>query len=603
MPMASLERGIGRSGRGLESRRGTLLGSFKIKLAVYFALLTLLPAGAAVWGFTSASAESAARRVDARLQSELRVALARYQERADAGQADAARLAASRPFQVALLRRDATAVSVFLRGHPNLAVRSGTFQVGKVPKLASRREADVITSGGLAGVVVASVRLDSPKFVGALRVRDRVVVLDGRRIAASSPALTGTIGIPAAEIQTISINGSRYRTLAAPALAGVPAVRIAVLAPQSQIDAARAAERNRLLLGLLAVVALVAAVAFIEGRSIVRTLRALADAARAIAEGRLRQRVPVAGNDELATLGRAFNDMADQLQARHAELDAERARLRVAISRFGEALATNDIEQLLRVVVETAVEATGAVGATIHSGGLAASAGNRNARGEHLVHELTAGGERFGTLTVIGTFDAEERMTAASLASHAAVALENARLHAIVERQALVDGLTGIANRRGCEDALAHEIARANRMGTPFTLVVADLDDFKMINDVYGHDAGDDVLREFASVFRVTLRESDLAGRWGGEEFVILLPGTDAEGGFQLAERVRAFLRERSFLGRDGAVFGVTASFGIAQLQPGESERQLFAAADRALYQAKRRGKDRVELDGRIRTF
>jgi len=140
-------------------------------------------------------------------------------------------------------------------------------------------------------------------------------------------------------------------------------------------------------------------------------------------------------------------------------------------------------------------------------------------------------------------------------------------------------------------------------MGTPFTLVVADLDDFKMINDVYGHDAGDDVLREFASVFRVTLRESDLAGRWGGEEFVILLPGTDAEGGFQLAERVRAFLRERSFLGRDGAVFGVTASFGIAQLQPGESERQLFAAADRALYQAKRRGKDRVELDGRIRTF
>ena len=580
-----------------------LLSSFKVKLALYFAVLTVLPAGAAVWGFTSASAESAARRVDARLQSDLSLAVARYQERADAAQANAARLAASRPFQVALLRRDATAVAAFLRGHPNLAVRSGTFQVGRVPKLASHREADVITSSGLAGVVIASVRLDSRQLAAALRLHDRVVVLDGPRIVASSPPLAGTIGIPAAEIQTISVSGSRYRTLSAPPLAGVPGVRFAVLAQQSEIDAARASERNRLLLGLLAVVVLVAGVAFIEGRSIVGTLRVLADAARGIAEGRLGQRVPVKGDDELATLGRAFNDMADQLQARHAELDAERGRLRVAISRFGEALATNDIEQLLRVVVETAVEATGAAGATIHSGGLAASAGNRYARGEHLVHELAAGGERFGTLTLIGMFDAEERMTAASLASHAAVALENARLHAIVERQALVDGLTGIANRRGCEDALAHEIARANRMGTPFTLVVADLDDFKRINDVYGHDAGDDVLREFAAVLRATLRESDLSGRWGGEEFVILLPGTDAEGGIQLAERVRAFLGERSFRGRDGAVFGVTASFGIAQLRPGDTERQLFAAADRALYQAKRRGKDRVELDGRIRTF
>ena len=132
-------------------------------------------------------------------------------------------------------------------------------------------------------------------------------------------------------------------------------------------------------------------------------------------------------------------------------------------------------------------------------------------------------------------------------------------------------------------------------MGTPFTLVIADLDDFKRINDVHGHDAGDDVLREFASVLRLTLRESDLPGRWGGEEFVLLLPGTDAEGGVQLAERVRAALRERSFHGRDGAVFGVTCSFGVSQLRAGEEERRLFGEADRALYEAKRLGKDRVE--------
>jgi diguanylate cyclase (GGDEF)-like protein len=206
-------------------------------------------------------------------------------------------------------------------------------------------------------------------------------------------------------------------------------------------------------------------------------------------------------------------------------------------------------------------------------------------------------------LLVGDSFDPEQVMTAGSLASHAAIALENARLHRIVERQALVDGLTGISNRRQCEDALTHEIARAERLGTPFTLVLADLDDFKAVNDLHGHAVGDDVLREFASVLRATVRESDLAGRWGGEEFLLLLPGADAVGGAQLADRVRAALGERSFLGRNGAVVGVTCSFGVAQHRPGDDERELFAAADRALYRAKREGKNRVELDAPVRSF
>lgn len=582
------------------------MSSFKFKLAIYFVLLTLVPVGAAVWGFSSASAQSEARRVDTRLQSDLRVALAAYAERADAAQTAAARLARNRAFQVALQRRDAASVAALLKGSPSLSVHAGTFRVGKAPALAVHREADVITRNGLAGVVVASVPLDRG-FVADLRSHselaqdDRLVLLVGDHILAASPPLAGKIHLAAGRIAVVRIAGTRYRALVAPPL---PGVSLAVLTPQSVVDAADARSRDRLLLALLGAVVLVAIVAFIEGRSIVRTLRALAEAARGIAQGRLAQRVPVRGSDELATLGRAFNDMAGQLQARLQDLDAERGRLRIAISRFGEALgATNDIEQLLRVVVETTVEATGAVGATIQSNGLAAAAGNHRAKGERLEFPLTVGKDHLGTLTLVGAFDAEERMTAASLAAHAAVALENARLHQIVERQALVDGLTGVANRRGCEDALAHEIARAGRMGTPFTLVVADLDDFKRINDLHGHEAGDDVLREFASVLRLTLRESDFPGRWGGEEFVLLLPGTNAEGGVQLAERVRAALRERSFHGRDGAVFGVTSSFGVAQLQPGEGDRRLFGEADRALYQAKRLGKDRVEWSARIRTL
>src|SRR5205814_9896708 len=111
----------------------------------------------------------------------------------------------------------------------------------------------------------------------------------------------------------------------------------------------------------------------------------------------------------------------------------------------------------------------------------------------------------------------------------------NARLHALCKRHAHAYSLTGLSNRRQSEDALAHEISRADRFGSPLALVFADLDDFKGVNDAHGHPVGDAVLREFADVLRSTVRDSDLAGRWGGEEFVLLLPGTDAEGGAQLA--------------------------------------------------------------------
>jgi two-component system, cell cycle response regulator len=257
------------------------------------------------------------------------------------------------------------------------------------------------------------------------------------------------------------------------------------------------------------------------------------------------------------------------------------------------------------VIVEAAVEATGAIGARlVTADGELVATGDPDAEGARLELPLSAGRTIFGTLTLVGeSFDTEQAMTANSLASHAAIALENARLHQIVERQALVDGLTGISNRRHCEDSLSGEIARADRLATPLTLVLADLDDFKAVNDVHGHTAGDEVLREFASVLRATLRESDLAGRWGGEEFLLLLPGADGEGGALLADRVRRGLAERTFLGKDGAAFTVTCSFGVAQHATGGDERELFANADRALYRAKRRGKNCVELNEQIRSF
>jgi diguanylate cyclase (GGDEF)-like protein len=280
------------------------------------------------------------------------------------------------------------------------------------------------------------------------------------------------------------------------------------------------------------------------------------------------------------------------------ELEWQRSRLRDVIARFGDALgATHDVDQLMRLIVEAAVEATSAKGGVIVSAsGELVQAGKPDEGSDKIEVPLTAGDVTFGALMLFGDhFEDEDRMTAVSLASQAVVALDNARLHRIVERQALVDGLTGLANRRQCEETLASELARLERFGGPLAVVVADLDWFKDVNDRYGHPSGDAVLREFAQLLRETIRDIDLAGRWGGEEFLLVLPGTDLAGGARVAERIRVALAGRIVLSADGSPLPVTASFGVAATPSASTAAELFSAADAALYEAKRNGKNRVE--------
>jgi diguanylate cyclase (GGDEF)-like protein len=398
---------------------------------------------------------------------------------------------------------------------------------------------------------------------------------------------------------TLTFAGIRYRTLVAETLSDVPSATIGVISPQTRIDAANHSAMQRLLAGLFACLLLVAVVAYIEGRAIVRTLRRLVEATRAISRGDLKQRVQVQGRDEFALLGRTFNEMAAQLQTRLDELERQRGRLRDVITRFGEALgATHDSDQLLRLIVEAAVEATSAKGGVIVSAsGELIQVGTPGDGADKIEVPLSAGEVTFGSLLLFSDhFEDEDRMTAVSLASHAVVALDNARLHRIVERQALVDGLTGLANRRQSEETLASELARLERFGGTLAVVVADLDWFKDVNDRYGHPSGDAVLREFAQLLDESVRDVDLAGRWGGEEFLLILPGTDLDGGAQVAERIRLALAGRIVLSADGSPIPVTASFGVAATPPASTAAELFSAADAALYEAKRNGKNRVEV-------
>jgi diguanylate cyclase (GGDEF)-like protein len=179
-------------------------------------------------------------------------------------------------------------------------------------------------------------------------------------------------------------------------------------------------------------------------------------------------------------------------------------------------------------------------------------------------------------------------------AAHAALSLRNARLLAQRERQAVIDGLTGLANRREFDQVLVREVNRAKRTGEPLSLVVFDVDRFKQVNDTRGHLAGDEVLRTIAAVLAAAVRDMDLVARYGGEEFALVLPRCDQDDAGVVVKRVTEALRAQPGLE------GVTVSAGVATLPAHASDGvTLIAAADEALYESKRAGRDRFTVSTR----
>lgn len=157
------------------------------------------------------------------------------------------------------------------------------------------------------------------------------------------------------------------------------------------------------------------------------------------------------------------------------------------------------------------------------------------------------------------------------------------------------DALTGINNRRRFLELLKGEIRRAERTGLPLSMMMIDIDYFKNVNDRFGHVVGDQALRHFVTVSLSSLRDIDIIGRLGGEEFGVLLTGTSRGDAFIVAERLRREIENREFLSA-GKEINITVSIGLTELITGESEDQLIKRADAAMYMAKQNGRNRVEI-------
>jgi diguanylate cyclase (GGDEF)-like protein len=215
---------------------------------------------------------------------------------------------------------------------------------------------------------------------------------------------------------------------------------------------------------------------------------------------------------------------------------------------------------------------------------------------------LLAQGTALGVLYVashsdeLGLAEAKQRL-AEAVAAQLALGLANVQLREVLRIQSIHDPLTGLFNRRYMEETLAREMHRARRAGRPMSVLMLDVDSFKQQNDRFGHDGGDAVLRELGVLLRANLRKEDIACRYGGEEFVLVLPDASLEAAGRRAEQLREAVKRLKIPFRDAVIGPVTVSIGVAAFPDhGDDADRLLKSADAALYAAKREGRDRVSM-------
>ena len=460
-------------------------------------------------------------------------------------------------------------------------------------------------------------------------------LVSGGQLVSSGNLGGPVLGLRIGEPQTVQVNGVSVRAQAISVPCGDPPAtdcQVVAMYPTSALNDAIDSQRLRIIVPLILLALILGVLAFAAADWMSRALNDLAERAMVLARGGAR-------GDELDQLGAAIDQISSELSSRVGELEAERGRFKETLQRYGETLAaTHDLNALVGAVLDTAVQATRARGGrlllydpergeAIEQARIGTARGSRTdlpmvvaagigLEGEALsAHEprvvqapramlavpILREHQLLGLVTTVdpedGGFSDDDIESLAALAVQAGVAIENARLHRVVERQAVTDALTGLANRRHFYEVLGREYERSQRFGTPLSLILLDIDDFKQINDSRGHLAGDAVLHGVAATLAELIREIDMAARYGGEEFAILLPQTAQEGAALLAERLRREIASRPIRFGPDEIEGITASFGVAA-GPEDSMTQidLIASADAALYQAKRDGKNHVTV-------
>jgi diguanylate cyclase (GGDEF)-like protein len=617
--------------------------SFRSRLASFFVLIVLVPMVAVAFVLFSLLADNENGKSDARLAAQTQIAINVYKQRSATAdrrlvtlqQADRGFAKGLTTGNPAILER-ASERLLRRRLIARVSVVKGTttvVDVGSPDAVApASRDLRAPTGGSLGRLRVSATTADQLARSLEQTVGIPVIVSAGGQVLASTIEI-GPVRLPQ-KVGTLKISGREYRAASFDAPGFAAPVRVSLLTSRS--DTSSAISRSRLLAAavLLAFFILAFAFAVAVSRSLQLQIERFLTAARRIGSGDFSARVPTAGRDEFSALGEEFNKMSTQLEGRLEELRDERVRLEESLRRIGDTFGSNlDREALLEIVVRSAIDAVGGEGgratarsepdgplvertrageleglqdalhaveaqvlATINAG--EATVGDVSALGHPLRH--TDGGKQpLGIVSVARRgqpFSATERDLFNYLAGQAAVSIENVGLHETVQRQARTDELTGLANHRRFQEALSSELERSKRFGHSVSLLMLDIDNFKEVNDVHGHQQGDIVLREVARILRESSREIDEPARYGGEELAVVLPETDIEGAYNLAERIRTGIEALEFDTTEApGRLSVTASLGVASVAPGAGDgRALVAAADQALYEAKRAGKNKT---------
>jgi diguanylate cyclase (GGDEF)-like protein len=611
--------------------------SFRNRLRLFFVVIVIIPMFAVAFVLFQLVSRSEQSQVDAQLGEAQRVAQNLYRDSTNQADSAGQAIVSDDGLRMAIAKKEPARIQAQLDKAARKVKASqvlldltgpGKFEFGNEIGVAPARNALQDQDGKPIGRLVTSVdsvtsfaqQLESTAEVGV------VIVQDDHVVGSSRPELTRA-DLP--DKGSVEIDGTKYR-VSSTEVDAFDGRKLKMLLTLP--DTTDTGSPSLLVLGALAGFLILAiAFAITVSRTLQAEVQSLLVAARAIGRGDFSQRVPAEGNDEFAALGNEFNLMAEELEKRLEELRRERARLAEAIRRVGESFTKSlDRVGLLEIVVQTAVDGVEAAcgRATIRHPGeerlqqvavtgdpegytRALHAAEAAALDAGQIAEVELGGASAlaaplggdGAVGIVSVARGDRKFTSGEhelfsyLTNQASVSVENVDLHETVQRQAVTDELTGLFNHRRFQEVMTTEVERARRYGQEMGLIMLDIDDFKRVNDTYGHLQGDLVLREVARVLRQSSREIDEPARYGGEEMAVALPQTDLEGAYQFAERVRRRIEalDLPLLDGDGTL-KVTASFGAASLgmASGDGKDALVASADAALYRAKRSGKNRT---------